>query len=398
MAHDNRLEPLAERVRPLTLDGYIGQDELVGSKQFIRTLLDKKELVSLIFWGPPGCGKTTLARILANNADATCVELSAAIHGTADLRKVIEDAKQRHRYGQKSVLFIDEIHRFNKTQQGALLPHVENGTITLIGATTENPSFEVISPLLSRCRVVVLQALSKDQLVKILKHASKELRFNNFDDTALQLAAEMSGGDARSALNLIEAAALLAKKVTAKTIEKAAQSVHMMYDKSGEEHYNTVSAYIKSLRGSQVDAALYYLGRMLAGGEDPKFIARRMVIFASEDIGEAWHGALTLSLNVFQAVERIGMPEGKYALVHGTVALAKAPKSRKLADSMYAMDRAVKEHGHEPVPLQLRNAPTKLMQDLGYSKDYKWEADFRHAKGFLPDAMQNVHIYTDNPS
>lgn len=393
MAQDYQLEPLAERVRPASLEGYVGQDELVGSKQFIRTLLDIKELVSVIFWGPPGCGKTTLARILANNADATCVELSAAIHGTADLRKVIEEAKQRHRYGQKSVLFIDEIHRFNKTQQGALLPHVENGTITLIGATTENPSFEVIGPLLSRCRVIVLRPLTKEQMVTILLRASSELKFNTFDKIAFAVAADMSGGDARSALNLLEAAALLAKKVTAKTIEQAAQSVHMTYDKAGEEHYNTVSAFIKSLRGSHVDAALYYLGRMLAGGEDPKFIARRLVIFASEDIGEAWHGALTLSLNVFQAVERIGLPECKYALVHGTIALAKAPKSRILADSLHAMDAAITEHGHEQIPLQLRNAPTKLMKDLGYGKDYQWEADFKHKDGFMPDALSNLKLY-----
>lgn len=393
MAQTDRLEPLAERVRPTSLENYIGQDALVGNRQFIKTLLDKKELVSLIFWGPPGCGKTTLARILANNADATCVELSAAVHGTADLRKVIDESKQRYRYGQKSVLFIDEIHRFNKTQQGALLPHVENGTIILIGATTENPSFEVIGPLLSRCRVVVLQALTKDQMVTILKNASKELRFNTFDDSAFKVAADMSGGDARSALNILEAAALLAKKVSGKTVQKAAQSVYMAYDKAGEEHYNTISAYIKSMRGSDVHASLYYLGRMLAGGEDPKFIARRLVIFASEDIGEAWHGALTLSLNVFQAVERIGLPEGKYALVHGTVALAKAPKSRGLADSLHAMDRTITDHGHMPVPVHLRNAPTKLMADLGYGKDYQWEADFKHTEGFLPTEIADLKIY-----
>ncbi len=392
MASDT-LEPLAERVRPKDLTEYVGQEALVGSKQFIKILLDKKELVSLIFWGPPGCGKTTLARILATNADAVCVELSAAIHGTAEVRKVIEDAKQRSKYNQKTVVFIDEIHRFNKTQQGALLPYVENGTITLIAATTENPSFEVIGPLLSRCRVVVLEPLSEAQLTTIVQRASSNLPFNTFEAKVFSTIARMSGGDARSALNLLEAAALLAKNVTPATVAKAAQSVHLAYDKSGEEHYNTISAYIKSLRGSNVDAALYYMGRMLAGGEDPKFIARRMIIFASEDIGDAWHGALTLSLNVFQTVERIGLPECTYVLVHGTVALAKAPKSRRLADSLHSMQRAVKEHGHEPIPLHLRNAPTTLMKELGYGKNYAWEADYNPTAGFLPDAIQDLRLY-----
>lgn len=388
--------PLAERVRPTEIKDYVGQKSVTGSQQLIRSLLDNKDVISMLLWGPPGCGKTTLARILAANVDAACVELSAAIHGTADLRKVIDAATERGKYGQKTILFIDEIHRFNKTQQGALLPFVENGTVVLIAATTENPSFEVIGPLLSRCRVVILEPLSKKDLKTILLRASKRLPHNILDNEALDLIANRSGGDARTGLNLLEAASLLSKTINPEVVERAARSQLISYDRAGDEHYNTISAYIKSLRGSDVDAALYYLGRMLAGGEDPTFIARRLVIFASEDIGEAWHGALTLSLNVYQAVERIGLPEGTYSLVHGTVALAKAPKSRVLADTLHVMQATVSQFGDAPIPLQARNAPTKLMKDLGYGDGYQWKADFVPPNGFLPDQLSDTTIYTGN--
>ncbi|HBO64843.1 TPA: AAA family ATPase, partial [Candidatus Saccharibacteria bacterium] len=288
----------------------------------------------------------------------------------------------------------DEIHRFNKAQQDAFLPHVESGLITLIGATTENPSFEVITPLLSRTRVLVLEPLAKPDMLAILQRAvESEKATKRVSDDALGYIAELSGGDARVALGNLELALGLAKKVTIETVKTAAQKRLPGYDKKGEMHYNVISAFIKSMRGSNVDATLYYLARMLDAGEDPKFVARRMVIFASEDIGLAGNGALGLALNAFQAVERVGMPESSYILFHVATALAKSEKSRQTTDAMHRAQQLAKQYTEAPVPLHLRNAPTKLMKDLGYAKDYKWEADFKHGKGFLPDELKGEQIF-----
>ncbi len=384
--------PLAERVRPMSLDDFIGQEQLVGNNQFIKTLIDTKRVISMIFWGPPGSGKTTLARILAKSSGLYFIEISAVTQGLPDVKKVIQQARELQKINNRTLLFVDEIHRFNKAQQDALLPHVESGLLTLIGATTENPSFEVIGPLLSRCRVVVLEQLNEASISHILKRGAKELELT-LNKSSVDMITHFAGGDARMALNILEATSLLGSKINTEHVKQAAQTAHMRYDKGGEAHYNTISAFIKSLRGSQIDAALFYLGRMLEAGEDPIFIARRMVIFASEDIGEAWHGALTLSLNVFQAVERVGLPEGAYALTQGVIALAKAPKSRSVADSLQSLKQAAHEHFDAPVPLQLRNAPTKLMKNLGYGKGYKWRADYQHEKGFMPDSLNDLHIY-----
>ncbi|HSW91160.1 MAG TPA: replication-associated recombination protein A, partial [Candidatus Saccharimonadales bacterium] len=350
--------------------------------------------VSLILWGPPGSGKTTLARIIAHEVHAEFIELSAVTSGKKDVEKVIEHARQNWNLQLRTILFVDEIHRFNKAQQDAFLPHVESGLITLIGATTENPSFEVISPLLSRSRVLVLQPLTKDEIIAIAKRALKGLKqTKRVTPKALDYLAELSGGDARVALGNLELALSMGDKVTPEIIKVAAQKRVPGYDKKGEMHYNVISAFIKSMRGSNVDATLYYLARMIDAGEDAKFIARRMVIFASEDIGLAGNGALGLALNAFQAVERIGMPESSYVLFHTATALAKAAKSRQTTDAMYKAQQLARQYPDAPVPIHLRNAPTKLMKELGYGKDYKWEADFKHNKGFLPDELKDKKIF-----
>ena len=386
--------PLAERMRPTTLDEAIGQSHLLGDKEILRQIAKKKEPVSLILWGPPGSGKTTLARVIAKEVNAEFIELSAVTSGKKDVEKVIEHARQNWNLQLRTVLFVDEIHRFNKAQQDAFLPHVESGLITLIGATTENPSFEVITPLLSRTRVLVLEPLAKPDMLAILQRAvESEKATKRVSDDALGYIAELSGGDARVALGNLELALGLAKKVTIETVKTAAQKRLPGYDKKGEMHYNVISAFIKSMRGSNVDATLYYLARMLDAGEDPKFVARRMVIFASEDIGLAGNGALGLALNAFQAVERVGMPESSYILFHVATALAKSEKSRQTTDAMHRAQQLAKQYTEAPVPLHLRNAPTKLMKDLGYAKDYKWEADFKHGKGFLPDELKGEQIF-----
>lgn len=374
-------------MRPQTLDEVIGQTHLLGDKEILRQIVKNKEPVSLILWGPPGSGKTTLARIIAREAEADFIELSAVTSGKKDVEKVVEHAKQNWNLQLRTVLFVDEIHRFNKAQQDAFLPHVESGLITLIGATTENPSFEVITPLLSRSRVLVLQPLSKDEIIDIVKRAVKDLKKTKLvTPAAIDYLAELSGGDARVALGNLELALNMnEKKVTPDVVKVAAQKRVPGYDKKGEMHYNVISAFIKSMRGSDVEATLYYLSRMIDAGEDPKFIARRMVIFASEDIGLAGNGALSIAVAAFQAVERVGMPESNYILYHTATALAKSQKSREITDLMYAAKDLAKRYPDSQVPLHLRNAPTKLMKDLGYNKDYKWEADFKHRKGFLPD-------------
>lgn len=386
--------PLAERMRPKTLSEVVGQDEIIGPGKILTEIAEKKEPVNLIFWGPPGTGKTTLARILAKEFQADFVEMSAVTSGKKDVEIVVERAKQNWNLKIRTVLFVDEIHRFNKAQQDAFLPHVESGLITLIGATTENPSFEVISPLLSRSRVVVVSALSKDEILTVLKRALvEEGAEERVTDEALDYIAELSGGDARSALGDLELALSLADKADVKVAVEAAGRKLPGYDKKGDKHYDTISAFIKSMRGSDVDAALYYLARMVEAGEDPKFIARRMVIFASEDIGLAGNGALALATACFQAVERVGMPESGLILAHATTALALSKKSRQTTDAWYkALDLARRTRG-EPVPTWLRNAPTKLMKDLGYGKGQKWEAGFHLDKNYLPDAIKDEKIF-----
>ena len=386
--------PLAEQMRPSSLDEVIGQRHLLADGEILRKIVEKKEPVSLILWGPPGSGKTTLARIIAREVSAEFIELSAVTSGKKDVEKVIEHARQNWNLQLRTILFVDEIHRFNKAQQDAFLPHVESGLITLIGATTENPSFEVITPLLSRSRVLVLEPLSKEEIISILKRALQEQKATKkVTPKALDYLAELSGGDARVALGNLELSLSMEEKVTPEVVKAAAQRRVPGYDKKGDMHYNVISAFIKSMRGSNVDAALYYLARMLDAGEDPKFIARRMVIFASEDIGLAGNGALGLAVSAFQAVERVGMPESNYILFHVATALAKSEKSRRTSDAMYRAQALAKQYPDSPVPIHLRNAPTKLMKDLGYGKDYKWEADFKHSKGFLPDDLKNETIF-----
>lgn len=377
-------------MRPTTLDEVIGQSHLLADGEILRQIVKSKEPVSLILWGPPGTGKTTLARIIAREVEAEFIELSAVTSGKKDVEKVIEHARQNWNLQLRTILFVDEIHRFNKAQQDAFLPHVESGLITLIGATTENPSFEVITPLLSRTRVLVLQPLSKDEIKQVIKRALALLKKQKvFTPAAIDYLAELSGGDARVALGNVELAlSLNDKKVTPETVKVAAQTKVPGYDKKGDMHYDVVSAFIKSLRGGDVTASLYYLSRMIDAGEDPKFIARRMVVFASEDIGLAGNGALSLAVATFQAVERVGLPEASYSLYHCATALARSPKSREVTDLMHDAQALAKRYPDSAVPLHLRNAPTKLMKDLGYNKGYKWEAGHKPKQGFLPDDVQ----------
>ena len=398
--------PLAERMRPQQLSEVVGQDDIIGDGKILTEIAKKGEPVNLIFWGPPGTGKTTLARILAREFHADFIEISAVTAGKKDVEAVVERAKVNWNLGTRTVLFVDEIHRFNKAQQDAFLPHVESGLITLIGATTENPSFEVISPLLSRSRVVVISALSKSAIRTVLERAvakeSVKIVKNDqlftqsspaITESALDYLAELSGGDARSALGDLELALSLTAKIDENVVKEAAGRKVPGYDKKGDQHYNVISAFIKSMRGSDTDAALYYLARMVQAGEDPKFIARRMVIFASEDIGLAGNGALSLATACFQAVERVGMPESGLILAHTCIALSKSKKNRDSADAWYKALGLARKAPNEPVPVWLRNAPTKLMQDLGYGAGQKWESGFHLGKNYLPDSIKNEKIF-----
>ncbi len=396
--------PLAERMRPRKLSDVVGQENIIGDGKILTEIVRAKEPVNLIFWGPPGTGKTTLARILAHEFEADFVEISAVTAGKKDVEEVVERAKVNWNLKTRTVLFVDEIHRFNKAQQDAFLPHVESGLITLIGATTENPSFEVISPLLSRSRVVVVSPLSKQAILEVLNRAVKAEGVKvvkkmtsaggaKISEAALDYLAELSGGDARSALGDLELALSLTNKVDVDTVKEAAGRKVPGYDKKGDAHYDNISAFIKSMRGSDTDAALYYLARMVEAGEDPKFIARRMVIFASEDIGLAGNGALSLATACFQAVERVGMPESGLILAHTCIALSKSKKNRDSADAWYkAKDLAHKTMGL-PVPTWLRNAPTKLMKELGFGEGQKWESGFHLDKNYLPDDIKDEKIF-----
>lgn len=397
-------------MRPKKLSEVIGQDQIIGEGKILTEIVRAKEPVNLIFWGPPGTGKTTLARILAHEFEADFVEISAVTAGKKDVETVVERAKVNWNLGTRTVLFVDEIHRFNKAQQDAFLPHVESGLIILIGATTENPSFEVISPLLSRSRVVVVSPLSKAAILEVLTRAVKaegvkivkkitNASGRKISEAALDYLAELSGGDARSALGDLELALSLADKVDVDTVKEAAGRKVPGYDKKGDNHYDTISAFIKSMRGGDTDAALYYLARMVEAGEDPKFIARRMVIFASEDIGLAGNGALSLATACFQAVERVGMPESGLILAHTCIALSKSKKNRDSANAWYAAKDLAHRTMGLPVPTWLRNAPTKLMKDLGFGEGQKWEAGFHLDKNYLPDAIKDEKIFVpDSPS
>ncbi len=355
------MEPLANQIRPVSLDEFVGQKHLVGAGKPLRLAIEQGHVFSFVLWGTPGTGKTTLARIYANAINAEFYELSAVSAGKDDIRKIVKTPSIDDR---PRVLFLDEIHRFNKAQQDFLLPYVENGELVLIGATTENPSFEVIPALLSRMRVFVLEELSNEDMAAIIDRTRFEL-----DDTAKQWLVEMANGDARQAISMIENTSHLYDAITLETLKETLQSKFLRYDKKGEEHYNVISAFIKSMRASKPDAAMYYLARMIESGEDPKFIARRMVIFASEDIGLAQPTALVVANAVFRAVETIGYPECTLNLAHGVAYLANAAKDRSATSAIGAAMDDAKKFGNLPVPMKIRNAPTKLMKDLGYGKD-----------------------------
>ncbi|MCL4417948.1 MAG: replication-associated recombination protein A [Actinobacteria bacterium] len=398
---------LAHRLRPQNLDEFVGQNHLVGKNGIVRKMIETKSDFSIIFWGPPGTGKTTLAQIIANELKADFHYLEAVTTGKSDLLKVVEKAEENQKNNIKTLLFIDEIHRWNKAQQDALLPQVESGLITLIGATTENPSFEVISALLSRSKILVLNALSMEDMQKILERAliDKEKGLGKYKKSikndAKELLVRLSGGDARILLNALEIAVTTYKdkEISTKTVQDVFQTKSAgLYDKKADEHYNIISAFIKSMRGSDVDAALYYLMRMLENGEDPKFIARRMIIFAAEDVGIADRGALIQANGAFESVHKIGMPEAQLILAYVVIYLAKAPKSRDVPNAMGKAKQAVYEFPNEPVPLHLRNAPTKLMKGLGYAKDYKWSDKYvgpTKGQSFLPEKLKNKKFYED---
>ena len=404
--HENA--PLAERMRPRTLEEFVGQGHLLGPGKFLLRALEHDSVPSLILWGPPGSGKTTLATIVANRTRSHFEFFSAVLGSVKDVRKIVAEADERRKYHRlRTILFVDEIHRFNKAQQDAFLPFVERGVVTLIGATTENPSFSVIGALLSRCKVLALKALDADDLAAIVRRALED-EVRGMGKLGLELTedgkkaiAHGSFGDARKALNVLESAAQLAiqdgkKEIDTALVDEAAQRKTLLYDKTGDEHYNVVSAFIKSMRGSDPDAALYWMARMLEAGDDPLFVLRRMVIFASEDVGNADPRALQLAVNGLAAFQFIGMPEGWLTLSQVCTYLACAPKSNASTVAIGRARKLVKEHGPLPVPLKLRNAPTKLMKEMDYGKEYRYphsEQDAFSAEHYLPDALQGRVFY-----
>jgi putative ATPase len=400
---------LAYRLRPRNLSEFFGQTHLVGAGKIINRMIESGVISSMIFWGPPGSGKTTLAKIIANSTKSDLHEISAVSSGKEQLKLIIETAKANQQIGRKTILFIDEIHRWNKAQQDGLLPYVESGLITLIGATTENPSFEAISALLSRSRIFVLQGLDKIDLEKIISLALKDKdrgmgKFKkSISKEVSELLIRLSGGDARIMLNALEIAVTTYKdkKISLKTIQDIFQTKSAgIYDKKADEHYNTISAFIKSMRGSDPDGALYYMARMLENGEDPKFVARRMIIFAAEDIGLADRGALIQANGCFEAVTKIGMPESQLILAYTVLYLATARKSRAVPNALGAAKAAVYEFPGESIPLHLRNAPTKLMKQLGYAKGYQWSAGYvgpTQGQSFLPEKLKNRKFYIVEP-
>lgn len=387
---------LADRMRPNDLSDFLGQDELVGKGKLLRQAIESDKIPSMIFWGPPGSGKTTLAYIIAQKTKSEFKQISAVSSGLKDLRDILREAEANKRLGVKTILFIDEIHRWNKSQQDALLPHIEKGSIILIGATTENPSFEVVGPLLSRCRVFVLKQLSKTHLFKILKRALEdkenglgELKIK-INDEVVNLIAEMSNGDARIALNVLEYASSISSNITSDVIKDAFQKSNLFYDKNGEEHYNIISALHKSMRGSDANAALYWLARMLEAGEDPLYIARRLVRFASEDIGLANSQALEQAIAAYQACHFIGIPECNVILAQAVVYMAKCKKSNDLYVAYEKAAADVRKYGNLPVPLHIRNAPTPLMKNLGYGKGYKYSPNYNYKEKqeYLPQELK----------
>ena len=399
-------QPLAERMRPQTLDDYIGQNHLVGEGAVIRRMIEQKRVASFILWGPPGVGKTTLANIIAKTLEVPFFTLSAVTSGVKDVREVIERAKSSRFFGTGNpILFIDEIHRFSKSQQDSLLGAVEQGVVTLIGATTENPSFEVIRPLLSRCQVYVLNPLDKDDLLRLVEQTLQKdllLRDRKIEVKETEALLRYSGGDARKLLNILELTTQESDVIADDVVTNCLQQNPLAYDKDGEMHYDLISAFIKSIRGSNPDAAIYYLARMIEGGEQPEFIARRLVISASEDIGLANPNALLLANAAFDAVHKLGWPEGRIPLAEATVYLATSPKSNSAYMAINDALRYVEQSGNLPVPLHLRNAPTKLMEQLGYGKDYKYAHDYEGhfvRQQFLPDEAQGQQFWhaQDNP-
>lgn len=389
-------KPLADRLRPLKLEDFLGQEEIVGENKLLREAIENDNIPSMIFWGPPGTGKTTLALIIAQKTNSEFIKISAVSSGLKDLREIIEKAEINHRLGKKTILFIDEIHRWNKTQQDALLPHIESGLIILIGATTENPSFEVQGALLSRVRVFIFKQLDDKSMEKIIKRGMKSISVRA-NKKSIDFLISISNGDARVALNILEYASFQSKEIDIDIIKEAAQKTSLIYDKNGEEHYNIISALHKSMRGSDANAALYWLARLVEGGEDPLYIARRIIRFAAEDIGLANSRALDLAVNVYNACHYIGYPECDVVLAEAVVYMAKSKKSNELYVAYNKAKEDIRKTGNLGVPLHLRNATTKLMDEIGYGKGYKYSPDYNYEENqeYMPEKLKNRKYFKD---